>query len=151
MSGDAAEDARDSGDVAQDIGVDPERRNTELRQTAGNGGVLAGVIQDDELGLPGEDRFDAGLDPVSQVGDGVRGRGIVAVGSSSNHRRLGADGEEELGGGRNQRDDPPGGSAQANGVARIVGYTQTRRGSRPLLASSEEDEQPPAAQTRASM
>ncbi len=123
MPGELTEDPRHPGDTAQGVGVDPERCYAQLAEPAGDGGVLAGVVEHHQIRPLGDHRFDVGLDAVAQIGNGFGGGGIVAIAGPSYDGRIGADGKEQLGRGRNERDDSPSRRGEPDRVACIVDQT----------------------------
>src|SRR5215218_5812986 len=47
------QDSRHPADIAKSVGVYPECRNAELPESAGDGGVLSRVIEDNQIGTLG--------------------------------------------------------------------------------------------------
>jgi hypothetical protein len=60
-----AENASDAGNITQGVGIDPQCGNAQLVQPSGDGSVLSRVVEDDEIGVPGQDGLDTRLDPIT--------------------------------------------------------------------------------------
>ena len=120
MTGEPSEDPRDAANVTQGIGIDPQRRDRELAKPARDGGVLAGVVENDEIGPAGNHGLDVRPDAVAQIGHGFGGGRIVTVGRAAHHGGIRPDGEQKLGGSGDERNDPAGRCGEVDRVTRIV-------------------------------
>src|SRR5947208_303181 len=83
-------------------------------------------VEDDEVGMRGEDCFDVRAQTRAEIGQRARGLGPLIVRRASDHSRAGANGEEQLGGGGIERDDAARWRRDDYRVAEVV--SRARRG-----------------------
>ena len=104
--------------------------NAELPEPSGDRGVLARVVQDDEIGPLGQHRLDARLDAVPQIGDGFGRGGVVAVAGAANHRGSAPMAKSSSVAAGMSDTTRRAGDGETKGIARVIDQLDASRASR---------------------